>query len=250
MCVGARQTRAGDRSSGRRPCPEHVLQSSRIRLLAKAEAERRLRDRLGKPWIAIACLICSVDRARCSKGTSGSRRACTAPAICSARWCCSIPSTRLPSVRALADRVRGLRPDHRPLARARRHRHRSRGRRARSASAPSSPSVRIGALTLRRGFTLDRDRARARRRRRRDDGRIDARDDAGGARGGGAGGRRRVDRGPQRRRRRAALDVPLFSLLEISLPTYEPGSCPLCASGMSVMKPGSRPAAVSEEQGG
>lgn len=49
---------------------------------------------------------------------------------------------------------------------------------------------------------------------------------------------------------RAALDVPLFSLLEISLPTYDPGSCPLCASGISVTKPGSRPAAVSEEQGG
>jgi len=48
---------------------------------------------------------------------------------------------------------------------------------------------------------------------------------------------------------RAALDVPLFSLLEISLPTYDPGSCPLCASGVPVTKPGSRPVVVSEEQG-
>lgn len=37
------------------------------------------------------------------------------------------------------------------------------------------------------------------------------------------------------------LDVPLVSLLDISLPTYEPGGCPLCAQGIAVAKPGSRP---------
>jgi len=50
--------------------------------------------------------------------------------------------------------------------------------------------------------------------------------------------------------RSAALDVPLVALFDISLPTYDPGSCPLCASGVPVTKPGSRPVAVNEEQGG
>ena len=36
-------------------------------------------------------------------------------------------------------------------------------------------------------------------------------------------------------------DVPFVSLLDISLPTYEPGVCPLCAQGVAVVKPGSRP---------
>ena len=36
------------------------------------------------------------------------------------------------------------------------------------------------------------------------------------------------------------LDVPLVSLLDISLPTYEPGGCPLCAQGIAIVKPGSR----------
>ena len=36
-------------------------------------------------------------------------------------------------------------------------------------------------------------------------------------------------------------DVPLASLLDISLPTYEPAACPLCARGVAVVKPGSRP---------
>ncbi len=44
-----------------------------------------------------------------------------------------------------------------------------------------------------------------------------------------------------------ALDVPLASLLDIALPTYEPGSCPLCAERIPVAKPGSRPVAQAEE---
>ena len=45
-----------------------------------------------------------------------------------------------------------------------------------------------------------------------------------------------IDRsgGPQR------LDVPFHSLAEVSLPTYEPKSCPLCLAGQPVVKPGSR----------
>jgi orotate phosphoribosyltransferase len=37
------------------------------------------------------------------------------------------------------------------------------------------------------------------------------------------------------------LDVPFVSLLDFALPTYEPGDCPLCAQGIAVVKPGSRP---------
>jgi len=36
-------------------------------------------------------------------------------------------------------------------------------------------------------------------------------------------------------------DVPFSALLEVALPTYDPGECPLCAQGLPVAKPGSRP---------
>jgi orotate phosphoribosyltransferase len=39
-------------------------------------------------------------------------------------------------------------------------------------------------------------------------------------------------------------DVPFVSLLEIALPTYEQETCPLCAQGLPVVKPGSRPLSV------
>ena len=42
----------------------------------------------------------------------------------------------------------------------------------------------------------------------------------------------------------ADLGVPFAALLTIDLPTYEPASCPLCAQGLPVAKPGSRPVAV------
>lgn len=41
----------------------------------------------------------------------------------------------------------------------------------------------------------------------------------------------------------AEFDVPFASLLDIDLPTYEPDKCPLCAQGLPVVKPGSRPMA-------
>ena len=98
-----------------------------------------------------------------------------------------------------------------------------------------------GALTLRRGFTLGDARSRARRRGRADDRRIDARDDA-------RWRRRPADRSSAPRRSsiaaaaaRCAFDVPFVALLEIALPTYEPEQCPLCAQGLPVVKPGSRP---------
>ena len=39
---------------------------------------------------------------------------------------------------------------------------------------------------------------------------------------------------------RQGLDVPYHALVPISLPTYQPESCPLCAQGLPVIKPGSR----------
>jgi orotate phosphoribosyltransferase len=47
-----------------------------------------------------------------------------------------------------------------------------------------------------------------------------------------------VDRGAA-----GSFDVPFRSLVSITLPTYEPERCPLCARGMPVVKPGSRPVA-------
>ena len=44
--------------------------------------------------------------------------------------------------------------------------------------------------------------------------------------------------------RAADLGVPFVALLTIDLPTYEPDKCPLCAQGLPVVKPGSRPVAV------
>jgi len=38
----------------------------------------------------------------------------------------------------------------------------------------------------------------------------------------------------------ARVPVPLFSLVQMSVPSYEGESCPLCAKGLPVIKPGSR----------
>jgi len=40
---------------------------------------------------------------------------------------------------------------------------------------------------------------------------------------------------------RAAFNMPCHSLLALDLPTYQPDACPLCAKGLPVVKPGSRP---------
>jgi len=39
----------------------------------------------------------------------------------------------------------------------------------------------------------------------------------------------------------ASFEVPFETLLSIDLATYQPDVCPLCASGLAVVKPGSRP---------
>ena len=38
--------------------------------------------------------------------------------------------------------------------------------------------------------------------------------------------------------------VPYRALLGIDVPTYQPNACPLCAQGLPVVKPGSRPVAA------
>jgi orotate phosphoribosyltransferase len=46
-----------------------------------------------------------------------------------------------------------------------------------------------------------------------------------------------IDRGLDSSR---VVDVPLVSLVRMEVPTYQPESCPLCAKGLPVVKPGSR----------
>ncbi len=42
----------------------------------------------------------------------------------------------------------------------------------------------------------------------------------------------------------ADLGVPLQALADLALPTYQPDLCPLCAKGLPLVKPGSRPASA------
>ena len=37
------------------------------------------------------------------------------------------------------------------------------------------------------------------------------------------------------------IDLPFRSLLQMTLPSYEPEVCPLCRQGIGIVKPGSRP---------
>src|SRR5262245_16957566 len=56
-----------------------------------------------------------------------------------------------------------------------------------------------------------------------------------------------VDRNPSSQNgagRESELGVPCATLLNVDLPTYEPDKCPLCAQGLPVVKPGSRPVAT------
>ena len=41
---------------------------------------------------------------------------------------------------------------------------------------------------------------------------------------------------------RANLGVPRIALATLNVVSWEPAACPLCAEGLSVVKPGSRPA--------
>jgi orotate phosphoribosyltransferase len=100
-----------------------------------------------------------------------------------------------------------------------------------------------GTLMLRRGFTLaDTDRVLVVEDVVTTGG--STRETVQVARAAGAqvvGAAAMVDRnsGPRR-----DLGVPFTALLDIELPTYEPTACPLCAQGVAVVKPGSRPMAT------
>jgi len=95
-----------------------------------------------------------------------------------------------------------------------------------------------GALTLRRGFTLERsDRVLIVEDVITTGGSTRetiAVAEAAGARVIGAAAI--IDRGSDPSR----LNVPLQSLVKMEVPAYPPESCPLCAKGLPVVKPGSR----------
>jgi orotate phosphoribosyltransferase len=95
-----------------------------------------------------------------------------------------------------------------------------------------------GALTLRRGFTLDRlDRVLVVEDVITTGGSTRetiAVAEAAGARVIGAASI--IDRGSDGGR----LGIPLQSLVKMEVPVYTPESCPLCADGIQVVKPGSR----------
>ena len=95
-----------------------------------------------------------------------------------------------------------------------------------------------GALTLRRGFTLsDLDRVLVVEDVLTTGG--STRETAGIAQAHGAqivGAAVIIDRGADP----ARLNLPLQSLVQLEVPTYQPETCPLCAQRVPVVKPGSR----------
>jgi orotate phosphoribosyltransferase len=95
-----------------------------------------------------------------------------------------------------------------------------------------------GTLTLRRGFTLSRaDRVLVVEDVVTTGG--STRETIAVARAAGAtvvGAASIIDRSGAQQ----GLDVPYHALAVVSLPTYQPESCPLCAAGQPVVKPGSR----------
>ena len=181
--------------------------------------------------------IVFAESVRCSKDTSVSRPGCTAPATCSVRSCCSIRATRKPAARqspsasarsvpqaVLSPALGGI-VIGQEVARAL-------GVRAIFAERQD------GTLTLRRGFTLSPGE------------KVLVVEDVvttGGstreaievARAAGAqvvAAAAIIDRSGGQQQ----IDVPFHALATVSLPTYAPESCPLCAAGQPIVKPGSR----------
>jgi orotate phosphoribosyltransferase len=95
-----------------------------------------------------------------------------------------------------------------------------------------------GALTLRRGFSLDeRDRVLVIEDVLTTGGSTrETMEVARGAGGRVVGAASIVDRSGGSIR----FDVPFHALLEVSLPAYQSDTCPLCAQGVPIVKPGSR----------
>ena len=142
------------------------------------------------------------------------------------------------SARALAERVAASAADGDPVACARRHRDRpGSGSRARYPRAVCRAAGRHADAAPR--LHADAGRSRPRRRGRDHDRRLDARDDRRRDGGGRARARRRGDH-RSRHGSGGASAFPSFSLVQMDVPTYQPESCPLCANGIPVVKPGSR----------
>jgi orotate phosphoribosyltransferase len=95
-----------------------------------------------------------------------------------------------------------------------------------------------GALTLRRGFSLaPEDRVLLVEDVITTGGSTRETGDVATAAGASvAGAASIIDRGSDPGR----LNLPLYALVQLQVPAYEPQSCPLCASGVPVVKPGSR----------
>jgi orotate phosphoribosyltransferase len=99
-----------------------------------------------------------------------------------------------------------------------------------------------GQLTLRRGFTLsERDRVLVVEDVLTTGGSTRETMDAAKAAGAQIAGAASI---VNRSGGTVRFDVPLESLLDYTLPTYEPEKCPLCAKGLPVVKPGSRQVTV------
>jgi orotate phosphoribosyltransferase len=99
-----------------------------------------------------------------------------------------------------------------------------------------------GALALRRGFTLDgSDRVLVVEDVLTTGGSTRETIDVAKAAGGQVVGAASI---VDRSNGAAQFDVPYAALLQMDLPTYAADQCPLCAAGVPVVKPGSRPVAV------
>jgi len=99
-----------------------------------------------------------------------------------------------------------------------------------------------GALTLRRGFTLsETDRVLVVEDVLTTGGSTRETMQVAKAAGGGVVGAAAI---VNRSGGSAKFDVPFHALLDIDVPTYEHGTCPLCAAALPLVKPGSRTTAV------
>jgi orotate phosphoribosyltransferase len=99
-----------------------------------------------------------------------------------------------------------------------------------------------GALTLRRGFTLESaDRVLVVEDVLTTGGSTRETIDVARSGGGQVVGAAAI---VNRSGRSVQLGVPFSALVEIDLPVYQPDACPLCARGLPITKPGSRPEAT------
>ena len=186
--------------------------------------------------------------ARCSRGTSACRPACTARATCSARSCCSTPRTPRRSGAALARRASarlcdaptvvlspalgGLIIGH-EVARALGVRAifaERAGRRAHAAARASRSAAADRVLIVEDVVTTGGSTRETMEVARRQGAAVVA-----------------AAAVINRSGRASPVDVPFAALAALTPPTYEPEACPLCAAGEPVAKPGSRTAEADSQ---